>query len=99
MVLSPEVEPIASCSRWLTLPPGFCFPFVSVQEAAAQAQRPPAMLHGEPECTPRLLRARQRSCGFGNLIFIPSCCFLKPAISEVRAGNEGAEGSGVPGER
>lgn len=32
-------------------------------------------------------------------IFFPlSCCFLKLAISEVRAGNEGAERSGVPGE-
>lgn len=29
---------------------------------------------------------------------IKSCCFLKPAISEVRAGNERAERSGVPGE-
>lgn len=41
---------------------------------------------------------------FGNLtllffFFFPlSCCFLKLAISEVRAGNEGAERSGVPGE-
>lgn len=77
MVLSPEVEPITRCSRWLTLPPGFCFPFISVQEAAAQAQRPPAMLRGEPERTLRLLRARRRSCGFGNLIlfFLPPAAF------------------------
>lgn len=31
-------------------------------------------------------------------IFSPSCCFLKPAISESRAGNKGAERSAVPGE-
>lgn len=65
---------------------------------------PPSMkpLPREPEpCAGGSQAAWRGRPSFGNLIlfiFPLSCCFLKPAISEVRAGNERAERSGVPGE-
>lgn len=80
----------------------------------ALAQRPSALffkflffpsvklLPREPEpCAGGSQGAWKGRPSFGKLIlfiFPLSCCFLKPAISEVRAGNERAERSGVPGE-
>lgn len=60
------------------------------------------LLPREPEpCAGGSQGAWRGRPSFGKLIlfiFPLSCCFLKPAISEVRAGNERAERSGVPGE-